>query len=109
MVQFDFCLIIPHLKSQIIGWFDKPSLLTIMSFPILEVFKIIDEDESMNYLYNDSMKESKVQDFFQINDQTKKLEFKQRRDARNPNLLNRLKRAVNNGQIIFKEFIDEDM
>lgn len=51
------------LYSLDIGRSTKPSVATIMSLPIAEIFQVIDEDDSMNYFYNNSIKQSKVQKF----------------------------------------------
>lgn len=96
------------LYSLDIDWSIKPNLLTVMSLPIEEIFEVVDKDGSMNYLHNDSIKQSKTQNFLQINYKTKKLGFKERKNCRNPNVMNRIKKAVDNDQIIFKQFIDKD-
>ncbi|KAK4521890.1 uncharacterized protein ATC70_004428 [Mucor velutinosus] len=89
-----------------LAWPVKPNVMTLLSLPVLEILDFDNEEVAMGYTSRDSIRESKVHDFFHIDQETSTLQLKSRSECKRPNIRNQIERGRLCGNIKLKSFAD---
>jgi hypothetical protein len=90
-----------NLLSSSIHWKEFPSAQTCLLFPIIEIFDIPD---GQLFTFSKDVLSCKVQDFFEYDNNSRLIIYKERRHCLRPNVLSRIRRAVVNNEVSFKSF-----
>ncbi|KAK4515487.1 uncharacterized protein ATC70_010437 [Mucor velutinosus] len=89
-----------------LAWSVKPNVMTLLSLPVLEILDFDNEEVAMGYTSRDSIRESKVHDFFPIDQETSTLQLKSRSECKRSNIRNQIERGLLCGNIKLKSFAD---
>ncbi|KAK4513077.1 uncharacterized protein ATC70_011523 [Mucor velutinosus] len=89
-----------------LAWSVKPNVMTLLSLPVLEILDFVNEEVAMGYTSRDSIRESKVHDFFHVNQETSTLQIKPRSECKRPNIRNQIERGLLCGNIRLESFAD---
>jgi hypothetical protein len=93
-------------KSSLnINWQHKPSVLTILSLPLIEIFNIDDTGDGLEFLHHETIKTSKVQDFFEYNHEQAKLQLVPRSSCQKRTTWNKLHKALLHQDLQFQPFV----
>ncbi|KAG1125457.1 hypothetical protein G6F42_008694 [Rhizopus arrhizus] len=92
-------------SSLNIDWQEKPSVMTIMSLPLVEIFNFDETAEGLEFLQHESAKTSKVQDFFEYNYDRNQFQLITKTACQKRNTWTKINRALLRQDITYKTFI----
>jgi hypothetical protein len=89
-----------------VAWQRKPSVTTILSLPLIEIFNVVPTNvKKLDFLHHESVKTSKVQDFLEYNHDQGQFQFKPKATCSKRYTWNKLHKAFNQQEITFKAFV----
>ncbi|KAL7332845.1 hypothetical protein PS15p_212253 [Mucor circinelloides] len=92
-------------SSLNIDWHQKPSVMTIMSLPLVEIFNFDETVEGLEFLQHESAKAGKVQDFFEYNYDRNQFQLITKTACQKRNTWTKINRALLRQDITYKTFI----
>ncbi|KAL7324041.1 hypothetical protein PS15p_210612 [Mucor circinelloides] len=92
-------------SSLNIDWHQKPSVMTIMGLPLVEIFNFDETVEGLEFLQHESAKAGKVQDLFEYNYDRNQFQLITITACQKRNTWTKINRALLRQDITYKTFI----
>ncbi|KAI8641792.1 hypothetical protein BD408DRAFT_433018 [Parasitella parasitica] len=88
-----------------IDWQRKPSALTILSLPLIEIFNLDEATtEGLDFLHQEAAKTSKVQDFFEYNYEQAKFQLISKSKCQKRNTWIKIEKALLQQELRYQSF-----
>lgn len=88
-----------------ITWQQKPSILTFLSLPLIEIFNVDAPEEGLEFLQQEAVKISKVQDFFEYNYEQAKFQLIPKSTCQKQNTWIKIEKALLQQDSTYYSFI----
>jgi hypothetical protein len=92
-------------SSMNIDWQQKPSVLTVLSLPLIEIFNVDENEEGLEFLHHESAKISKVQDFFAYDYEQAKFHLMPRSTCQKRTTWNKIARVLHLQKLHYQPFV----
>ncbi|CAO0798869.1 unnamed protein product [Mucor circinelloides] len=92
-------------SSMNITWQQKPSALTVLSLPLIEIFNAEEPEEGLEFLKQEAVKSSKVQDFFEYNYDQAKFQLIPKAACQKRNTWIKIEKALLQQELTYHSFI----
>ena len=89
-------------------WISRPTATTILSLPLLAIFKPSVVTNDLEFMTKDSVRRSQVSDFLEFDTVNHDLQFRPRSQCPAPTTMNKVRRALANNQLSLQPFVNNN-